>query len=152
LSLVDIASWTKDEVIQWASKIPNFEDPAQIMKKQNMTGEALLATTVHELRSLGFSFGSTIALINAIEATKAKQHAAAAAAIPTYHLIPIEDSLRVKLKDSDNCLLYKLQEQGHLYVHVGVKRVVSEIEDFISQPPDATQRKNLIYVVGTPKV
>jgi hypothetical protein len=139
LPLVDVASWTKDEVLQWASKIPKFEDPAEILKKQNITGEALLATTVDQLCSFGLPLGSAILLLHSIEATKAKQHAAAAAAIPTYHLIPMEDSLRVKLKDPDNCLLYKLQEQGHLYVHVGVKRVVSEIERFISQPPDATQ-------------
>ncbi len=46
---------------------------------------------------------------------------------------------------------YKFGTSSAVLIHVGTKRVAKEIDKFVTQIPDATQRKNAIFVVGPPK-
>lgn len=70
---------------------------------------------------------------------------------PTYYIVPLDDGLRTKLKDPDNCLIYKLGHDAPHCIHVGVKRVAEAVDSFVTQRSDPTQCKNLFFVVGSPK-
>jgi hypothetical protein len=67
----------------------------------------------------------------------------------SYQTIALDDPLRLQLEDPDNCCLYKQGSKTHVYV--GLKKVAKEVDRFVRQPADATQPKNLVYVVGGPK-
>lgn len=67
------------------------------------------------------------------------------------YIVSLDNALKEKLKNPTNALAYRFGKYSPILFHVGVQRVEKELQRFVQQGTDATQRKNLIFVVGPPK-